>query len=489
MIIKLKNTLKHTAIYGLGNTATKLIGIILLPLYTKELSVSEYGVLGILEITIIILTQVLTMGQPLAFLRYHDLDSYILKRKSILFTQFSFVFALGLSFHILGQYIAPRAASFFSRPAEFTHFFKLCIYIIPLQIINILFLNVLRAKEKSSLYAIVSCLKFTTILVCNIYFVAHLRIGVLGILYSYLTGEIVMLILLIPLMLKEMTLKFDPGILNLTLSFGFPLIFVSLANILLNMGDRYILKFLVDYKEVGLYNLGYKFAGLMNMLLIQSFTLALLPIAQKMYGKEGDKRFYTKMMTYLMFVLAWTGLALSIFSREIIEIFTSNRAYWASADVVPFLVLAYLFSGAKSVANLGLYLTAKTNYIAYNTIGAMILNIGLNFILIPKFGMMGAAVATLLSFMVLFFTTIFCANQFYRIPYENSKYLKLILLSVILFLLSRVSNEMLPWLRIMIKVCLLTGFPFILYFFNFYENIEIETLKKNFLKIRQKLLR
>ena len=79
MILKLKTTLKHTTIYGFGNAATKLIGVVLLPLYTKELSVSEYGVLAILETTILILTQVLPLGQPLAFIRFHDLEDYIQK--------------------------------------------------------------------------------------------------------------------------------------------------------------------------------------------------------------------------------------------------------------------------------------------------------------------------------------------------------------------------------------------------------------------------
>ena len=297
MLTRIKATLKHTAIYSLGNIATKLIGIVLLPLYTKHITVSEYGILGILEITIMILTQVLILGQSQALLRFHDLEGYKAKRKSTLFTIFIFLFGIGFIFNLLGQNLATPISSLFFQPSQFTIYFKLCFYIIFLRIINNLFLSVLRAKEKSAFYAIANIIKIAIILGFNIYFVAFAKIGVKGILYSYLIGDGILFLILFPNMISEMVPKFNRKILTAALTFGFPLIFTSLAGMLLNMGDRYILKLLVDYKEVGLYNLGYKIAGILNVFLIQSFSLALLPIAYKMYGQLGDKRYYSKMQT------------------------------------------------------------------------------------------------------------------------------------------------------------------------------------------------
>ncbi|MBL7086408.1 MAG: hypothetical protein ISS28_04850, partial [Candidatus Cloacimonetes bacterium] len=159
MLNKIKNTLKHSAIYSIGNIATKLIGIILLPLYTKHITVSEYGILGILEITIMILSQVLILGQSHALLRFYDLAEYKAKRKSTLFTIFIFLFACGLLFNLLGQNFASKLSSLFFKPPEFTIYFKLCFYIIFLRIINNLFLSVLRAKEKSVFYATANIIK------------------------------------------------------------------------------------------------------------------------------------------------------------------------------------------------------------------------------------------------------------------------------------------------------------------------------------------
>ena len=450
--------------------------------------VAEYGVLTILEITIMIMTNVLILGQSHAFLRFHDLEEYKKKRKSTLFTLFVFLFSIGLLFNLIGQSSATKLSSLFSKPTEFAIYFKLCFYIIFLRVINNLFLTVLRAKEKSTFYAVANIVKLIIILGFNIYFVAFAKIGVKGILYSYLIGDGILFIILFPNMISEMVPKFDRKLLSMALAFGFPMVFAGLAHMLLNMGDRYILKLLVDYKEVGLYGLGYKIAGILSVLFIQSFTLGLLPIAYKMYGQKGDKRYYSKMQTYFVFVLFLAGLCLSFFGKEIIKLFALNPDYWNAYKVVPYIILAYIFSGAKSVVSLGLFLKRKTNYIAYNTVGAAILNIGLNFILIPKYKMMGAAIATIISFVALYFATYFVANRFYKIPYENVKLVKMLILAIVLFFLSTLTTNLNILPRILIKVAIIISFPFILYPMNFYEPIEILRIKQSWKKWRKKLV-
>jgi O-antigen/teichoic acid export membrane protein len=484
MLNNIKSTLKHSGIYSIGNIASKLIGVILLPLYTKHITVSEYGVLGILEITIMILTQVLILGQSQTLIRFHNLEEYKEKRRSTLFTIFIFLFSIGFLFNLIGQNFVTKLASLFFEPTGFATYFRLCFYIIFLRIINNLFLSVLRAKEKSRSYVISNIIKITLVLGFNIYFIAFAQIGVKGILYSYLIGDSVLFCILLPKMLTEMSAKFDKEILKAALIFGFPLIFSSLAGMLLNMGDRFILKLLVNYKEVGLYNLGYKIAGIINMLLIQSFTLGFLPMAYKMYGQKNDMRYYSKVHTYFVYVLLFSGLGLALFGKEIIKVLTLNSDYWNSFIVVPYIILAYVFSGAKSSMNTGLFLKGKTSHIAFCTIGAAILNLILNFLLIPRYKMMGAAVATLISFIILYLVTYFIVKRFYKIKYENIKLLKMLFLSIILFLISTSVSELNFIPRVLIKFFITMSFPLILYFLKFYEEIELIRIKQTWQKWR-----
>ena len=481
MLKNIKDTAKHTIIYSLGNVSTKLIGFILLPLYTSHITVAEYGVLGVLEITIMILTQTLVLGQPQAYIRFHNVEDY--DKKSTLFTLFVFLLSLGLVVNLAGQYLSPLVASYFSRPAAFKIYFRLCSFIIPLQVINNLFLSALRAREKSVTFAIGNILRLGAVLGFNIYFVAVLKIGVRGILYSYLIGDAVLFVFLFPILISQMSPKFESRILKAALSFGIPLIFTSLAGMLLNMGDRYILKLLVDYHEVGLYNLGYKVAGVLNMLFIQSFALSLLPMVYKMYGKPGDKRYYSKVLTYFMFVLIWAGLGLVLFGKDLITLLALNPDYWDAYRVVPYIVLGYIFSGGNYVVSLGLYLKMKTNYVALNTVAAAILNIILNFILIPQFKMIGAAIATIISFMVLYFVTYFMADRYYKIPYENLKLLKMLVVAILLFVVSTQILNADIWLRLGVKTIILISFPFWLYLIKFYEPVELDRIRAGAKKI------
>ena len=229
MLGRLKKTLKHTVIYSMGNVAVKLVGVVLLPLYTKHITVSDYGVLGILEVTIMILTETLILGQPNAYLRFYDSHEFASKRKSTLFTIFSFVFISVLLFCIIGYLFVPDIASYFSNPESFKIYFRLSLLIILLRVINNLSLTVLRAKEQSFIYAMANVLKIIVILGLNIYFIVSLKLGVQGILYAYIAGEIIMLILLFPLILREIEFSFDTLILKAALIFGLPLIFNSLA--------------------------------------------------------------------------------------------------------------------------------------------------------------------------------------------------------------------------------------------------------------------
>lgn len=478
MLENLKKTIKHTAVYSLGNIAVKLVGVVLLPLYTKHITVTEYGILGILEITIMILTETLILGQPNAFLRFHDASEFTEKRKSTLFTIFIFLLTIGGCVTLMGEQFAPQIASYFSKPQEFTLYFRLSFVIVFLRVLNNLYLTVLRAKEKSVLFATGNIFKIIVILSLNIYFVAYIQIGVSGILYAFLIGDGFLFILLSPLMIKEMSPNFDQKILKVALAFGLPLIFTSLAGMILNMGDRYILKLLVNYREVGLYSLGYKIAGLINIFLVKSFSLGFLPLAFKMYGKEGDKRYYSKMQTYLVFVLVWAGLALSLFTKDLVEKFALDNSYWSAYKVIPVIILTYIIIGAKSVSGLGILLKKKTKYLAVSTIFATLLNIGLNFLLIPSYKMMGAAYATLISFIVLYLIVYYISDHFYPIPFENSKLIKMLLLGVGLYLISLLFVSWVFWYQFLAKIFILLLFPFILYFLRFYEEIEIQRIKE-----------
>lgn len=485
MFDNIKETLKHSAIYGLGNVATKLVGFVLLPLYTAHITVEDYGILSIFEITMTILSQVLPVGQPQSYMRFYSLDEYEDQRGSLLFTNFIFLLGLAGVFLVVSYTIIPEISTYFKYSAEFSTFFKIAFLVVFFRTLSKLISNHLRIKERSVLYAVSNTIKLIITLTGNIYFVAIAQIGVLGILYAYLIGEVVFFIFLFPILLKEMVPKFSWLITKESLKFGFPLIFTTLSGMLLNMGDRYVLKLLVNYEEVGLYNLGYKIAGVLNMLFIQAFQLGMLPMAYKMYGKDGDKRFYTKLQTYFVFILSWAGLALALFSKELLHLLALNPDYWAAYTVVPIIILGYILSGAKYNASMLLYLTKKTQYTAYLTFSGAVLNIGLNFLLIPDLKMIGAGVATVISFLYLFIASYLVGKKYYPVKYEVKKLIYSIGLAILFFLIADNLQHFGVIITLIIKFILVGVYPFILYWFGFYESQELKRIKSAVKKLKQ----
>ena len=486
MLKNLKYFLKHSAIYSISNIVSKGIGIILLPIYSSFITVAEFGVLGILEITISIIFEVLNLGLGTALVMLNNYEGYKHKKEAAFFTIFfSSLFVCSI-FLIVGKLSLPGIVSYFGNPAEFGRLFNLSIYIIVLRVLNNLLSNKLRAEEKSISYTVVNLIKIFLSLGFTIYFVAFRKIGIIGVLYSYVISESTILIIMIPYMIKNMQLRYDTGLLKTAIKFGVPLIFSTLAMMVLNVSDRYILKFFANYRTLGLYDLGYRVAGVINMFFIIPLNLTLIPIAYKMYNKEGDKRYFSKMLTYLTFLLVWTGLALSLFSKEIIRTFALNPDYWPAYQVVPVVVFSYVFFGMRLVSMLGLYLTKNTKYVAYTTLIAAIVNIVLNFIFIPMWGMMAAAFTTLVSFIVLYILSDKISGRYYKIPFEYAKIIKVIFIGLLFYLISLSVNVSFIF-DILLKFVLIILLPFSLYLIGFYESIELERINGIYVKWRNPL--
>jgi O-antigen/teichoic acid export membrane protein len=170
------------------------------------------------------------------------------------------------------------------------------------------------------------------------------------------------------------------------------------------------------------------------------------------------------------------GLGISIFSKEVIKIFALNPSFWPAYKIVPIVTASYIFFGMRIIASLGMFLTKKTKYVANTTIVAAVLNILLNILLIPKFGMITAAYTTLISFVILYLLSYYYSNKCYEIPFENSKILKLFVLGTAFYFIATIFNGNSLAIRFLVKILLFVIFPFLLLVWNFYEPIELQRM-------------
>ncbi|UCF63589.1 MAG: polysaccharide biosynthesis C-terminal domain-containing protein [bacterium] len=479
MFQKIKQTAKHTSIFALGKISTKLVGFILLPIYTKEISVADFGILGLLEVIDLLGSNVLSIGMPQALLRWHSLADNAFKKRKIVFTTFFFLFLVfSCSLILVSPFKESLSSALFNKP-QYGYFI---IYVF----ISISFANlaripqaILRIEEKSLYYSLTILGQFTISLFLNIYFVAFRKLGVEGILIANIISNGLLLISLLPYLIKRMIFKFDAQLLREMLTFSYPFIFIALSTTILSLGDRYILTKLSTLSQVGLYSLGYKISNVVKIFVVDSFTLGLPIIGwQLVKDNERPKEYLAKIFTYLSFVLLWLGLIISIHARALIQVFALNADYWDAYQVIPFLILGVVLLGWQQHLFFILQIPKKTKQISVILAIAAVSNIIANIILIPDYNMMGAAYATIISFFIAFLLALIAVYKYYPIKFEIKRILLLICTALIIFIISLYINTPYPMINIFLKILLSLIYPAILFMVPFYKDDEKKKMRE-----------
>jgi O-antigen/teichoic acid export membrane protein len=484
---KYLNTVKQTAIYSLGTLSTKVIGFLLLPVYTnpKYLSVSDYGIWATLDVTSQILIGVLALNLPIAMLRWASPEKDERRTKKIIFTTLVailLIIAISLIFLLPG-------AGFFSAlifgTKNYSSYFVLLFISAAFGIYNGIPLNILRLQERPAFYALATSLKFTAVLLMNIYFVVFCKEGVIGIIKGQLIGEIFLSVITSKTVATAITFKFDSEVLRGMLKYGTPLVFSTVSAFILSFGDRYILLHFLDEAKVGIYSLGYKIASVINMLLLQSFQLGFLPIAYKKLGEADEKHFLSKILTLYAIVLSFSALGLSLFGKEIIELFAKSDKFLAAATVIPIIAFAFVIKGIQYNFALSFHYSKRTVYNAAIVIITAVTSLTLNFILIPRLGFIGAAYSMLLAILLMTVLSYYYGQKVYHIPFERGKLIKIIALALSVFAISLLVAHWEIWQRAIAKGILLISFLVLIFHSGILEKTEKEEIKRLFLKLRK----
>ncbi len=484
MKTQLKHVFKTSAIYSIGNLANKVIGFVLLPLYTDYLTTHDYGVLGILEATATILVAVLSFRIPTAMIRWCSDTENAEQQRSLVFTSFVSLFLLVLCVNALLQPFSENFSILFFEKTDFKLFFQLLFLSVGLEILGRIPLEFLRFEEKAFNFISVNLLKLMVMLSLNVYLIAWRGMGVEGILISQVVGHGLVLLVTSVYLISNFRYKFDLPALREMLRYGFPLIFSTLSAMLITLADRYILPYFHDYDDLGIYSLAYKIASVTNVFLITSFQLGFLPIAFKRHGEPDFKPFLNKVFVYFGLLLTTCTLFISFFSKEIIKTFSKDTAYWEAYGLVPIIGMVFILNGLEYLFTLGFHFTKKTKYHINIVLVGLIVNITLNLLLIPKYGAYGAAWATVATGIITVIYSYNLSQRFYKVDYELGKIYRLVLISIIFVLVLYAINDSELYIRFSLKILLLILFPVILWIIGFFDIKELEQLDKWYKKIK-----
>ncbi|MDQ3193862.1 MAG: polysaccharide biosynthesis C-terminal domain-containing protein [Bacteroidota bacterium] len=482
MLKDIKHTIKQSAVYGLSRISTKLIAFVLLPLYSLNFSLAEYGVIVRIEALWQILWIVFLFGLEPGIISWYTKFQEESKKRIFLFSVSLFLFVTNIIYTIIFYY----TSGFFSLMIFDTLNYSTLIFYASLigsfeTFIFVVFL-LLRIKERAFLYSMFSILITLINLAVQLYFLLYTDMKLEGIFIAKILSPALVLLLLFPYFAKYLKIGFDPETMKTLIRYSLPLMIAGVVGTLLNQSDRYILGYLTDSREVGLYGFGYNICGILNFFIIAPFALAFNVLAWKKYKDANAKRFFTKSVTYLFFAIIYLALILSLATPILIKIFTLNQDYWLAKDIVPWIALSIPFYGISYIGFFSFYVAQKTVYMLWVYLTALLVNIILNFILIPHYQMYGAAVSNFLSFLILCLMNYFLSRNSYFFGYEWKKIFFMILIYILLvfpFFYFSFENTFTEYI---LKLAAVIAFPLLLYPLNFYELIEINSIRGFFNK-------
>lgn len=433
MLAALRRLGLHSLIYGLGGTLSQVVGFLLVPVYTRVLTPDDYGTMAVLGTAMAIVNIVFQCGVSGSVTRYYHEFEQAERRRfigSVLLCQLACT-GLVTAAVVLG---ARGAAELLLPGRSVGLLLQLAITRVFVSLVAVVPGVTLRMREQPWWVVATSLLGLVTDTGLSIYLVVFLRLGLLGVYLGGLASSLICLPVYAYLLGHDVHLGVEWRHVRTALVYGLPLVPHMLAHWVINLSDRVLLQRLASTSAAGLYSLGYNF-GMIMQFIVGTINTAWVPYFYQLNRERGEEeaRAQTgRLFTYYAAVVGFLGLLLALFGGDLLRLM-AGRAFWPAAQVIPVIVATYLVQGLYFMTVNGIFLKNRTPLLPAITGLAAVVNVGLNLLLIPRLGMMGAAWGTLAAFLVLTALTVGVAQRLYPVPFERRRVAKVALVYLLVW--------------------------------------------------------
>lgn len=481
---KLKKTVKHTLIYGVGSAINSAFGFLLVPLYARRLKASEYGILALLTITMTLVSTVLKFGLNHAFFRhYYDTEDDAARRR-IVGTTLVFLLVSTTLLTAPLYFLAPHlAALIFEGNASLGYLFRLVFFIGFFDVLSLIPDSILRARFHSARYSALNIVSFLLQIALIAYFVLAIDDTVENVLLARLLSAAASSLMFYVAVGRALSLSFSFTELRGMLAFGAPLVFGTLASTLFMMIDRFFLEHYSTRPEVGVYAMASSLVGAVTMLVTMPFAQVWTVMRFKVMNEDGAEEYYAKVLTYIVYVSMFFSLGIAAVAGDGLRLY-ALKSYYPVANILPMLAMAAVLDSASRVLNVGITLRKRTIYGPLLTLVALGFNLALNFWLIPRYGSLGATIATLFSYLLFCALRYSVSNLFFKVRYEWSRVFTVLAVGALLlgsfhlvdYWRGDNPTRAALFLSLAGKAVVALSFPLLLWALKFYDAREVKRL-------------
>lgn len=468
---------KHSIIYGTGTVISSVVAILLLPIYTRYLTPTDYGIKELIGLTVdivgILLATAVSSGVLRFYFEYDDEKdrNEVISAATIGLSALAFTAFLVLSF-----FTKPMAGYIIDSP-ELYYYFNISLVSMWLNSVNDVGFGYLRARQKSVLFVLLSLFRMLVTISLNIYFIVFLKLGVLGVLLSTLIVAVMTTCLLNIPILFIVGVRFSRAKLKELVRFGLPSVPAQMGAFIVHLSDRFFLKAFCSIADTGIYSLGYRFGTIPGTFISVPFNQIWQPRRFELYKQQGSEELFGRIFTYYLALISFVGLGVAVLTREVLMIMADPK-YWSAYAIVPIIIVANIIYNTNSHINMGILIQKKTKYFAYIDGSNGVFILLLNFLLIPRYGIFGAAYATLIAFIYKTILYYYFSSRIYRIYFEFIRIFKIAGSAVFLFVLCMFLEIDNVYASFVIKGFILLWFPVVLWGLGFYSQEEKAVMSK-----------
>jgi len=452
---RLKPTIHHLirdlAVYGAGDLILRAAAFFTLPIYTRIFGPEQYGIWSLVTTIIGLLSIILSLGGDTTYARFFFDARTGREKRLVTSTWFGFLFLWSLSLVSLWLLMSRYLSQWTLGTDQYGILFLLALLAAPLSLMNNMCSQVLRNQFQSKLFSALNIISMILSVGLGLYAAVVMDLGLTGIF----GGTFVAACLMFPLRLWTIRSLLGPlfslPLLKRLLLFTFPLVPMALAYWVFSLSDRVVLGKLSTLDQVGLYGIAFTLTGLLSFV-NASFGQAWAPIALKIYEEERDRApiFFGRVMTHLLVGFGLLSVLITTFAKELL-IVLSTSAYYPAASAVGPLALATTASASTHVTALSISLTMRTKYFAYYSWLAALLNLGLNILFVPRWGMLAASWTTAVSYLFLTVSYSITSQRLWAVKYETSKIFRVAALTLLFTVGVAFFPEMPLWLGVLFK--------------------------------------
>lgn len=425
---------KRVGLVGMVRLITNIRGLILIPILTKTLGATEYGAWSQILVTISLAMPFIMLGLPSAMVRFLPAERENKELGKGFFTVIFTIFFVSMVFALFLFLSSNSLAILLLRNVSFAPIFKIASALIILEALNQASLELFRVFGQIKKYSVLIILQ-TFVEVGLVSFFVLSGFGLVGAIISLLITRGVILLLSLCLIISHIGFIVpDFSVLRPYLLFGLPLIPSVVFEIIVASSDRYVIGFFMGAAPVGIYSAAYGI-GSVILVFLGPISCILSPTVFKSYDEEKideAKTYLSYSLKYFLMFSIPSVFGLSILASPLLVTLTTSEFVSLGVFIVPLVALSMILEGARAIFGEVLMLFKRTKIFGIASITAGLTNLVLNIALIPYFGIIAAAITTLISYGLLGFIMYSVSRKYMKFELNLSFTIKSILSSVVM---------------------------------------------------------